>query len=124
MNVQGGAITLGTLPVGWVDAGSPVTQPGFGTFSNGIDCNTGNSNNKKGCAGSKPWVGTLQFDVSRASGLTLADFVGNNTYFFATDILSGTTGNTGLVAAVASAPCARSQELCCCSVQGWLAPLV
>jgi len=103
-NVQGSAITVGTLPTGWADAGSPVTQPGFGTFSNGIDCGTGNSNNKKGCAGSNPWVGTLQFDVSRASGLTLADFVGNSTYFFATDILSGTTGRTGLVAAVASSP--------------------
>lgn len=103
-NVQGGAITLGTLPTGWIDAGSPATQPGFGTFSNGIDCTMGNSNSKRGCAGNNPWVGTLQFDVSRASGLTLADFDGNSTYFFSNDILSGTTGNTGAVAAVASAP--------------------
>jgi PEP-CTERM motif len=101
-NIQGSAITVGTLPTGWSDAGSPVTQPGFGTFSNGVDCDMGNSNNKNGCAGNNPWVGTLQFDVSRAGGLTLSDFVGNSTYYFAADILSGTTGNTGLVAAVAN----------------------
>jgi len=99
-NIQGGAVTLGTLPTGWSDAGSPVTQPGFGTFSNGIDCDMGNSNNKNGCAGNNPWVGTLQFNVSRASGLALTDFVGNSTYFFSSDILSGTTGNTGAVAAL------------------------
>jgi hypothetical protein len=99
-NIQGPQVTVGTLPTGWVDAGGPVTQPGFGTFSHGIDCTQGNSNNKKGCAGNDPWAGMLQFDVSRGSGLTLSDFVGNPTYFFATDILSGTTGNTGLVAAL------------------------
>ena len=103
-NIQGPTVTVGTLPTGWVDAGGPVSQPGFGTFSNGIDCTMGNSNNHAGCAGSNPWVGTLQFDVSRASGLTLSDFVGNSTYFFATDIISGTTGKTGLVAATATSP--------------------
>ena len=99
-NIQGGAVTVGTLPTGWADAGGPVTQPGFGVFSNGIDCTNGNSNKKKGCDGSNTWVGTLQFEVSRASGLTLSDFVENKkNNLFAVDILSGTTGNTGLVAA-------------------------
>jgi hypothetical protein len=99
-NIQGGAVTVGTLPTGWLDVGGPVTEPAFGTFSNGIDCTMGNSNAKRGCAGNNPWVGTLQFNVSRASGLTLSDFVGNSTYFFSADILSGTNGNTGGVAAV------------------------
>jgi hypothetical protein len=104
-NVQGGAITLGTLPTGWVDAGTNVTQPGFGTFTNGVDCSMGNSNNKSGCAGSNPWVGTLTFDVSRSTGLDLTDFVVNGSgNYFATDILSGTTGKTGLVASDQQAP--------------------
>ena len=46
-NIQGGAATVGTLPTGWADAGGPVTQPGFGVFSNGIDCTNGNSNKKE-----------------------------------------------------------------------------
>jgi len=71
-NIQGGAVTVGTLPTGWLDVGGPVTEPAFGTFSNGIDCTMGNSNAKRGCAGNNPWVGTLQFNVSRASGLTLS----------------------------------------------------
>jgi hypothetical protein len=64
----------------------------------------GDTNSKKGCAGSNPWSGTLQFDVTRGTGLLLSDFVGNPTYFFATDILSGTTGKTGLVASTGSSP--------------------
>lgn len=105
-NVLGGAVTVGPLPKGWVDAGGPVVQPGFGAFTNGIDCAMGNTNNKNGCAGSNPWVGLLQFDVFRASGLLITDFVGNGQstpIFFSSDILSGTTGLTGAVAAQGNA---------------------
>jgi hypothetical protein len=99
-NVKGSAVTLGTLPTGWKSAGTNLSQPSFGTFSNGIDCTQGNWTSKQGCAGSDPWVGTLQFDVSRASGLTLSDFVGDNKgYFFSADIISGMTGKTGPIGA-------------------------
>jgi hypothetical protein len=99
-NFQGADITLGGLPTGWVDAGPNVTQPAFGLFAHGIDCAQGNSNSKGGCAGDNPWQGTLSFDVSRGSGLSLSDFITNSGGFtFAVDILSGTNGHTGLVAA-------------------------
>lgn len=98
-NILGGAVTVGTLPSGWSNKGAN-SEPGFGSFTNGIDCDKGNSNNKSGCAGSNPWVGDLTFDVTRGSGLSIGDFgVNGSGYVFASDILSGTTGNTGLVAA-------------------------
>jgi hypothetical protein len=99
-NFQGADVTLGPLPTGWSDAGANVTQPSFGLFAHGINCDQGNSNSKNGCAGNNPWVGLLSFNVSRASGLSLSDFTTNTGGFtFATDILSGTNGKTGLVAA-------------------------
>jgi hypothetical protein len=58
-NIQGGAVTVGTLPSGWGNPQTNISQPGFGSFSNSIDCLMGNSNNHNGCAGSNPWVGTL-----------------------------------------------------------------
>jgi hypothetical protein len=99
-NIQGADVDLGQLQTGWIDAGANVTQPAFGLFSHGIDCSQGNSNSKGGCAGSNPWEGLLSFEVSRASGLSLSDFITNSGGFsFAVDILSGTNGATGLVAA-------------------------
>jgi hypothetical protein len=99
-NFMGGDVTLGTLPTGWSDAGPNVSDPSFGNFAHGIDCSHGNSNSKGGCAGSNPWSGTLEFEVSRGSGLSVSDFTTNGGgYTFAIDILSGTTGNTGVVAA-------------------------
>jgi hypothetical protein len=98
-NILGGAVTVGTLPDGWVNKGAN-SEPGFGDFTGGINCAHGNQNGKSGCAGSNQWVGDLIFDVSRAGGLSLDDFgVNGSGFLFATDILSGTTGNTGLVAA-------------------------
>jgi hypothetical protein len=104
-NIQGSPATVGTLPTGWVDAGGPFTEPGFGTFSNGVNCTMGNTNSKKGCAGSNPWAGTLQFNVTRGTGLTLSDFVANSDKtFFAVDIISGTTRLTGLVGSTGAVP--------------------
>jgi hypothetical protein len=98
-NFQGGAVSYGTLPTGWSIKGAN-NEPGFGSFTGGIDCNKGNSNSANSCAGNNPWVGDLTFDVSRASGLSIDDFVINGSgKVFATDIISGTTGETGLVAA-------------------------
>jgi hypothetical protein len=103
-NVQGGAVTVGLLPGGWSSLGANI-EPGFGSFTNGINCDKGNSNNQNSCAGNNPWVGDLVFDVSRASGLDTADFVLNGDgYSFATDIISGTNGNTGPVGAGNAVP--------------------
>lgn len=100
-DIQGAqTVTLGTLPTGYVSAGTntTVSEPGLGDFTDGIDCSKGNTTTKKGCAGSDPWSGTLEFDVSRSTGLTLSDFTTDNKgYSFAVDIISGTTGKTGLV---------------------------
>ena len=106
-NIQGSAVTIGVLPSGWGNPQTNQSEPGFGTFSNTIDCEMGNSNAKTGCAGDNPWVGDLIFEVNRGSGLVLSDFVGNShnpPIFFATDIISGTTGKTGLVASDGSSP--------------------
>jgi hypothetical protein len=104
-NFQGGDVTVGTLPTGWSDAGANVSEPSFGSFTHGINCDKGDSNNKNGCAGNNPWVGLLEFKVSRSGGLSVSDFKTNSGgYSFATDILSGTNGKTGAVAAGSSVP--------------------
>jgi hypothetical protein len=73
-----------------------IGQNGFGTFEYGIDF-TGVS------GGSNPLFTPLSFTIS-GTGLTLASFAelstippGDTQAFFALDIISGTTGNTGLV---------------------------
>jgi hypothetical protein len=99
-NFAGRNITVGALPDGWFDAGAKVSEPGFGVFAHAITCDTGNSSGKQGCAGNNPWAGVLDFEVSRASGLSVADFQTNGGgYTFATDIFSGTNSKTGLVGA-------------------------
>jgi hypothetical protein len=112
-NIQGSAVTLGTLPTSWANAGPLVTEPALGIFSNAIDCTHGNSNTKKGCTGSNPWSGTLQFTISRVAGLTYSDFVANKEGFlFAADIISGTTALTGLVGSTdPSSPMPESSSL-------------
>jgi PEP-CTERM motif len=111
-NIQGSPVIIGTLPTGWDNAGGPLTEPALGVFSNGVDCAHGNANTKKGCAGSDPWSGTLQFDISRPSGLTYSDFVGNRGGFvFAADIISGTTGRTGLVGSTGPSPVPEPSNL-------------
>jgi hypothetical protein len=72
-NIQGTAVTMGTLPTGFVDAVGPVSQPGFGTFSNGIDCSTPIA--RRVAPVLTPWFGTLQFDVSRGTGTVGDDAV-------------------------------------------------
>jgi hypothetical protein len=57
-----------------------------------------------GSGGSNPNPGPLVFDVG-AAGITPASFITNTTgNFFAVDILSGTTGNTGPVDASVAVP--------------------
>ena len=99
-NFVGGNVNVGELPDGWSDAGAKIAEAGLGMFSHGITCDAGNSNDKRGCAGSNPWAGALEFQVSRATGLSVTDFqINGGGYTFAADILSGTNGKTGLVAA-------------------------
>jgi hypothetical protein len=95
-NVDGGAATVTPLTTGFA-VSSSTTNPSFGTFGYGITCS--------GCGrgASNPLPGPLMVDVSRISGLTPSDFIANSDgFFFAADILSGTTGNTGAIAAIAS----------------------
>ena len=71
---------------------SPAATP-YGTFTDGI-AYTGPNGGGNGDAG------PLVFSVTSASGITLADFVGNaGGYYFAADVL-GTNGGTGSVAAL------------------------
>lgn len=88
-------VDTATLPLHW-SAVTSITEPALGDFSNGVNCDQGNSNSKSGCAGSNPFVGTLTFHVL---GVQESDFISNGSYYFAADILSGTTGKTGLVGA-------------------------
>ncbi len=104
-NFVGPDVKVGSLPDGWSNAGSKITESAFGVFAHGITCDLGNTNSKWGCAGSNPWAGTLEFEVSRASGLSTADFHTNaGGYTFAADIFSGTNGRTGMVATGAEIP--------------------
>jgi hypothetical protein len=88
-NVNGAAVTISGFGSGFsIDTGA-INNPGFGSFGYGLVA-----------SGTIP--PPLTFVVSRATGLSISDFVGNSqNIFFATDILSGTTGNTGAVGALA-----------------------
>jgi hypothetical protein len=107
-------ITESPDTVGWRlngdPAGSPITPvsaqsltnwDGFGTFEYGIICDA--------CAGSATVAGPLTFTVL-GTGLDITDFAelstgkGGTAAFFAVDILSGTTGKTGLVDATSTVP--------------------
>jgi hypothetical protein len=94
---QAASVVPATLPAGWsIDAGS-ISDSTFGSFTNGVNCDQGNSNNKNGCAGNNPFSGMLQFNVS---GVQESSFVTNQrNIFFAADIISGTAGATGPVGA-------------------------
>ncbi|HTJ89837.1 MAG TPA: PEP-CTERM sorting domain-containing protein [Acidocella sp.] len=77
---------------------SPDTAPDnepFGSFTNGIDCSGCNS------GGSHPFSGPLDFSVTDSSGISISDFIPNDTpgkYYFAADVRLP-DGNTGSIAA-------------------------
>jgi hypothetical protein len=88
-NLGGSAITganiLNAVNLSTFHVGPDVTSgPDFGTFGYFFDIpGSGTSGND---------AGPLQFDVSRASGVLITDFGANPSgYFFAADILNGTT---------------------------------
>jgi hypothetical protein len=96
-NVDDGTATVVPVTAGFTNTTS-TDNPPFGTFGYAVACT--------GCGpgGSSPLPGPLLVDVSRASGLAPSDFIANSGgFFFADDILSGTTGQTGAVAATALA---------------------
>ena len=95
-NITGGTATLSGFSSDFSQDLPPVANNSpFGPFSYGVSC-TG-----CGSGGSGPVPPPLEFVASRASGLSVTDFVANsNQIFFASDILSGTTGNTGAVGAL------------------------
>jgi hypothetical protein len=73
---------------------SPDTASTFGTFLHSVVCIA--------CTGGKGGnpTGPIAFDVSAATGVTTASFIGNaGNFFFAADIV-GNNGNTGNVASL------------------------
>lgn len=88
-----------TLPNGW-SWGQPGSNSPFGAFGVYVDCNVPGT---CGNGGSNPYYGTLNFSVSvNGQILTAANFVGNSNtppIYFASDIYSQWTGQTGAVGA-------------------------
>ena len=96
-NIGGATVTLSGFSGNFSQDLPPVADNSpYGPFSYGVTCS--------GCGngGSSPVPPPLDFLASRATGLLETDFVGNsNSIFFASDIISGTTGKTGAVGALA-----------------------
>ena len=103
-------ITYTSLTSGWIIPGGISPQQtagsyqmnGFGVFEYGVSWGGGPG-------GSDPTSGPLSFEIT-GTGLTLSSFQqstippGSETAFFVADIISGTTGNTGLVDASVGLP--------------------
>jgi len=90
-----GAISITGITTGFtVNTVTPFTASAFGTFLDSVTCTA--------CMGSTGPTGPLSFTVSSATGVTIASFIGNPTYFFASDIASTINGvtNTGNVASL------------------------
>ncbi len=98
-------IAVSNLTAGWSlnnTAAATSHFDGFGDFEYSMSCCFG----KQG--GANPQPGPLDFDIT-AAGLDVHDFEklstgGADSVFFAIDILSGSTGLTGLVGAVDEVP--------------------
>ena len=92
-NIVGSPVTLSGFTSGFSQDGPLPGNSPFGVFGYGVSCTGCGSN------GTAPVPPPLDFVASRASGLSVGDFVANsNAIFFASDILSGTTGKVGAVA--------------------------
>jgi len=92
-DVSGAAVTLSNFTTGFSQDSSPSNPP-FNPFSDGVTCS--------GCGpgASSPLPGPLVFDVTRSGGLSVNNFVANSdNIYFASDIISGTSGKTGAVGA-------------------------
>lgn len=92
-NVAGPAITIANITANFAVGPAPASASAFGSFLQSVTCTTC----KGGNAGNP--AGPLSFTVTRASGVTIADFIPNSKgYLFAADIV-GANGNTGNVGA-------------------------
>jgi hypothetical protein len=92
---SGFAVIGGTGAGNLTQAAGSLHNDGFGTFEYGIDYTAA-------AGGSNPFFTPLTFTISDGPGLTLASFAelstgGSPNAFFGLDIISGTTGKTGLV---------------------------
>lgn len=90
-----GPIVIANITAGFAVGPAPDTASTFGTFLESVTCTT--------CQGGKASnpSGPLSFTVTSATGITIADFLGNaGGYIFASDIV-GNNCNTGNVAALA-----------------------
>lgn len=93
-NLGGAAATIGNITPNFAVGPAPASASAFGSFLQSVTCTTC----KGGNAGNP--AGPLSFTVTRASGVTIADFgINAKGYMFAADIV-GTTGNTGNVGAL------------------------
>ena len=98
-NIAGNpAVTLSNISAGFSTGPAPDYVSTFGTFEYSVTCSV------CGSGASSPQPGPLKFDVQLTEGgnLSINNFVAGGATgldFFTTDILSGTTGNTGNVAA-------------------------
>jgi hypothetical protein len=93
-------VTSGFTPNANPETAGSLHMDGTGFFEYGVQCTA------CGNGGSNPQSGPLSFDITGA-GLTVASFIQNAAgQFFALDLMSGTTGNTGAVDAsvVSSVP--------------------
>ena len=86
--------SISGLTGGWSVASAPVTNNGFGLFTDGLTCGS--------CSGNSPFAGALNFTINDADGISLSSFIlstnppGSIETLFAADILTN-AGNTGAV---------------------------
>jgi hypothetical protein len=85
-------------PAIFVPSGAGGTNTPYGSFTNVINC--------PGCGpgGSNANLGPLEFMVTNSSGISISDFIANESgYFFSADVL-GTAAGTGGTGSIAVAP--------------------
>jgi len=92
LDVSGISINVTTPLVPSFNALAPATATPFGNFSNGLNLDAQNG-------GAGAYYGLLDFQVTRAGGISLADFIANDLgYLFAADVIAADGITTGSVA--------------------------
>ena len=87
------AITIGSLTFGFESTGS-TSASAFGSFDYSVSC----APISCGPGASHTNPGPLSFTVTDAAGVNVSNFIGNESFFFASDV-AGVNGNTGNVGA-------------------------
>ena len=111
------AITLANFTSGFAAGPAPDSASPFGSFMYSVTCWSHNNAAATGCqgGGTSNSPGPLTFTVTSASGVNIADFIGNaGGFFFASDIFIGNTetgqGATGVVASLGGTPTVPTPE--------------